>query len=259
VELQARWPLPRPSWPWDPPGLYGHSTGWTRGPFQDLGCLALVCFSRARRSRLASVSSTSSSCRPDAWLAPFGLLHPDGSRSTSPDAQRGHPRRSPFWSAVRCLVRVSKDRPSTVSRAEESTPREHVAVITSETGRQPASCAAFVVWTTLAVCSSPTRPGCCTGLPVMGFVMFHRRDSEFPSRAPALRSLAPCAQRTGVGLLRHAVGLRHPSRSPWSVHREPCLLALGRRLLLVRRCLHTAVTKPDTLPGPRGLSPSAEP
>jgi len=58
MELQARWPLPRPSWPWDPPGLHGHSTGWTRAPFQVLGCLALVCFSLvlddpdSRRSRL---------------------------------------------------------------------------------------------------------------------------------------------------------------------------------------------------------------
>jgi hypothetical protein len=23
----ARWPLPGPSWPWDPPGLHGHSIG----------------------------------------------------------------------------------------------------------------------------------------------------------------------------------------------------------------------------------------
>lgn len=58
MELQARWPSPRPSWPWDPPGLHGHSTGWTRAPFQVLGCLALVCFSLvlddpdSRRSRL---------------------------------------------------------------------------------------------------------------------------------------------------------------------------------------------------------------
>jgi hypothetical protein len=235
VELQARWPSPRPSWPWDPPGLHGHSTGWTRAPFQVLGCLALVCFSRARRSRLAPVSSTSSSCRPDCWIAPLDcsvgslqwIAPVDCSRSTSPDAHHGHPLCSPFWLVVRCLLRVSKDRPSTVSRAEESTSREHVAVLASETGRQPASCAAFVVWTTLAVCSSPTLPGCCTGTPVMGFVVFHRRDSDSPPRIPALRSLAPCVQRTGVGSLLHAVGLRHPPRSPWSVHREPCPLALG--------------------------------
>jgi len=181
-----------------------------------------VLLSRARRSRLAPVSSTSSSCRPDGWIAPV-----DCSGPTSPDAHRGRPRRSPFWLVVRCLVRVSKDRPSTVLGAEESTSREHVAVIASETGRQPASCAAFVVRTTVAVCSSPTRPGCCTGLPVMGFVMFHRRDSEFPPRIPTLRSFALCVQRTRVGSLLHAVGLRHPSRSPWSVHREPCPLVLG--------------------------------
>lgn len=55
------------------------------------------------------------------------------------------PATPPIWPIVRCLIRVSKDRPSTVSGAEESTSREHVAVIASETGRQPASCAAFVV------------------------------------------------------------------------------------------------------------------
>jgi len=146
--------------------------------------------------------------------------------STSPDAQ-AVARCAPFWLVVRRLVRVSKDRPSTVSRAEESTSRDHVAVTASEAGCQPTSCAAFVVRATVAVSSSPTRPGCCTGLPVMGFVMFHRRDSESPPRVPTLRSFAPCVQRTGVGLLLHAVGLRHPPRSPWSVHREPCPLVLG--------------------------------
>jgi hypothetical protein len=171
-------------------------------------------------------------------IVPTGLL--DRSRSISPSAHRGCPRRAPFELVVRCLVRVSKDRPSTVSRAEESTSREHVAVIASETGRQPASCAAFVVWTTVTVCSSPTLPGCCTGPPVMGFVMFHRRDSEFPPRIPALRSFALCAQQTAVGSLLRSVGLRHPPRSPWSVHREPCPLALGRRLRLAHADVRTS-------------------
>jgi len=43
---------------------------------------------------------------------------------------------------------------------------------------------------------SSTLPGYCTGLPVMGFVMFHRRDSESPPRVPTLRSLAPREQQT---------------------------------------------------------------
>lgn len=48
-------------------------------------------------------------------------------------------------SAGRCLVRVSKDRPSTVLGAEESTARVDVAASASESGSQPDSCSAFVV------------------------------------------------------------------------------------------------------------------
>jgi hypothetical protein len=217
-----------------------------------------VLLSRARRSRLTPVSSTSSSCRPDCW--------PDPTDCSGGLFQVLLARRSPRLPAARVLL----DRRTMSHSSFQRSPLHclesrgvHVPRARRRDrfgDRSPTRLVRRLRGsTTLAACSSPTRPGCCTGLPVMGFVMFHRRDSEFPPRLPTLRSFSPCVQQTGVGSLLHAVGLRHPSRSPWSVHREPCLLVLGRRLLPARRCLHTVVTKPDTLPEPRGLSPSAEP
>lgn len=123
----------------DPPGLHGRPTGWNRRPLQESGTLP-SCASHARRTRLAPCSSSSSSFRPDLRITPWVL--PCRARCSSPE---GSPRRHPSGWPYDRLVRVSKDRPSTVSRAEESTSRGHVAVTASETGRQPASCTAFVV------------------------------------------------------------------------------------------------------------------
>jgi len=94
--------------------------------------------------------------------------------------------------------------------------------------------------TTLTACSSSTLSGCCTGVPVLGFVTF--------------RAVRRCRPRHGIlpfeallpvhsGLTRGwrtilAPGRRH-RRSP-PVHRRPCLLVLG-------------------CPGPRGVAPCAEP
>lgn len=92
--------------------------------------------------------------------------------------------------------------------------------------------------TTLTACSSPTLPGYCTELPVMGFMMFHRRDSESPSCIPTLRSLDPHVQQ-----VLHRVspllppGPRHLSRFPFSVHRAPCPLTLS-----IRRSLSVSST-----------------
>jgi len=84
--------------------------------------------------------------------------------------------------------------------------------------------------TTLTAFSSPTLPGYCTELPVMGFMMFHRRDSDSPSCFPALRSFDPHVQQ----VLRQvspppSPGPRHLSEFPRSVHREPCPLILSIR------------------------------
>lgn len=69
VGLQARWPSPGPSWPWDPPGLHGRPTGWCRRPSQESDTLP-SCASHARRDRLAPSSSSSSSFQPDLRIAP---------------------------------------------------------------------------------------------------------------------------------------------------------------------------------------------
>jgi len=94
-------------------------------------------------------------------------------------------------------------------------------------------------FTTLTAYSSPTLPGYCTELPVMGFMMFHRRDSESPPCIPTLRSLDPHVQQ-----VLHRVsplpppGPRHLSRFPLSVHRAPCPLILSiRRFLSVSATL----------------------
>ena len=90
--------------------------------------------------------------------------------------------------------------------------RENVAVSASETGHQPISRPPSWFCTTLADYSSPTLPGYCTGLPVMGFVMFHRRDSDSSSRVPTLRSFAPRVQRADSRLLLHRAGPVSPSQ-----------------------------------------------
>jgi len=130
--------------------------------------------------------------------------------------------------AGRCLLRVAKDRPSTVLGAEKSASRVDVATIASEPGCHPSRAPSSWFCATWTVYSFSTLPGYCAGLPVMGFVMFRRRDSDSPSRVPTLRSVAPREQRTPSGLLRSMPGPRHPSQSPGLVHREPCPLVLGR-------------------------------
>jgi hypothetical protein len=149
-------------------------------------------------------------------------------RPTLPAPLDGRPPSLAFRSVGRCLLRVAKDRPSTVSGAEESASRFGVATVASEPGCRPSRAPPAWSCTTWTAFSFSTLPGCCTGLPVMGFMMFHRRDSESPSRVPTLRSLAPREQRTPPGLLPSMPGSCHPRRSPGSVHHEPCPLVLGR-------------------------------
>jgi len=170
--------------------------------------------------RLASVSSASSSFRPGAWIAPRA-------RPCELAWMVAHPR-SPSGPSVDVCFEIAKDRPFTVLGAEESASRFGVATVASEPGCRPSRAPPAWFCTTLAAFSFSTLPGYCTGLPVMGFVMFHRRDSDSPPRVPTLRSLAPREQRAPRGLLPSMPGSCHPRRFPGSVHHEPCPLVLGR-------------------------------
>lgn len=137
-------------------------------------------------------------------------------------------------------LRVSKDRPATVLGVEESAACVGVATFASESGCRPSRAPPSWFCTTLAVFSFSTLSGCCTGLPVLGFVMFHRHDSDSPPRVPTLRSLAPLVQRTPTDLHRSMPGSRHPPWSPRSVHRYPCPLVLDRfRDRDIEALLHT--------------------
>jgi hypothetical protein len=136
VGLQARWPSPGPSWPWGSPWPSRSPHRVEPETFAGVRYLALVCFScPTNPARAVLVVVVVVPTRPaDHSVGP--------AMASSP---RGCPRSRPSGWPYDRLVRVSKDRPSTVSRAEESTSRGHVAVTASETGRQPASCAASVV------------------------------------------------------------------------------------------------------------------
>ena len=180
--------------------------------FEGFGALALVCFVAARRSHglrpslargadalgLVCVVIVPSRCSDCS-------VHP-----TLSSRSNGCP---PSWfvrSAGRCLVRVSKDRPSTVSGAEESASRVGVATFASESGCRPPRVPPSWFLTTVADFSFSTLPGCCTGLPVMGFVMFRRCDSESPSRVSTLRSLSPRKQRAPYDSHRDDAGPASP-------------------------------------------------
>jgi hypothetical protein len=103
---------------------------------------------RARRSRLASVSSASSSYQAGSRIAPF------------PRPCRAAPRVTPLHVSsglpADVLLRVAKDRPSTVSGVEETASRVDVAACASEIGCRPISRAALWFCTTLAalLCSA---------------------------------------------------------------------------------------------------------
>jgi len=174
---------------------------------------------RARRSRLTSVPSASSSFRPGSWIAPLSQLV----QRVSMVSHLNMPPRLP----VDVCFEFPKIAPplSWEPRSPLPTPtlppsfRSQVANLI----RVPSS------WfcTTWTVFSFSTLLGYFTELPVMGFVMFHRRDSESPPRSPTLRSFALCQQQTPIGLLLPMPGSRHPTKSPWSVHRAPYPLVLG--------------------------------
>ena len=162
----------------------------------------MVSAPRLRAVRTPSVSSASSSCRPGARIAPF-------TRPCRPAPMVAH-RPGSSGLPVDCLVRVSKDRPSTVSGAEESASRVGVATFASESGCRPPRVPPSWFLTTVADFSFSTLPGCCTGLPVMGFVMFRRCDSESPSRVSTLRSLSPRKQRAPYDSHRDDAGPASP-------------------------------------------------
>lgn len=146
---------------------------------------------------------------------------------TLPASRYGLPRHVTFRSVLRHLVRVSKDRPFTVSGAEESTPtctspcllRRPVA----NRSRVPSS------WfsTTLTAYSSSTLSGYCTGVPVMGFVAFRAARRCLPRHEvlPFEAFLLTCSGLPldgGPSWRRACVTHR---ASPL-VHRLPCPLVL---------------------------------
>jgi hypothetical protein len=104
---------------------------------------------RARRARLAPVSSASSSSRPGFRIAPV-------SRPC-----RAAPRVAPLHLSsglsADVLLRVAKDRPSTVSGVEETASRVDVAAFASEIGCRPIPRAALWFCTTLAALLRPVR------------------------------------------------------------------------------------------------------
>lgn len=223
----ARWPSPRPSWSRDPPDLHGHSTGRAEHLVNGR-TLALVCFvfaqqvlgpSARSRERFASILSASSSFRPVARIAPRSrpcrfarmVTHPRSSSGPSVDVCFEIPKIAP---PLYREPRSSRPAPMSPSSLRS---RDAARLARRLRGFAPPGRLSF-----------STLPGYCTGLPVMGFVMFHRRDSDSPSRVPTLRSVAPRAQRTPSGLLLSMPGPCHPRRFPDQVHHEPCPLVLGR-------------------------------
>lgn len=146
---------------------------------------------------------------------------------TLPASRNGCPRYVAFRSVLRRLVRVSKDRPFTVSGAEESTPtctspcllRRPVA----NRSRVPSS------WfsTTLTAYSSSTLSGYCTGVPVMGFVAFRAARRRSP-RHEVLPFEALILTRSGLPVDGEPSWRRADvtQRVSPSVHRLPCLLVL---------------------------------
>lgn len=91
--------------------------------------------------------------------------------------------------------------------------------------------------TTLAVYSFSTLSGYCTRLPVMGFVMFHRRDSDSSSRVPTLRSFALRVQRADPNFRLSPAGLVSPSQvalvgSPQTLPPRPWRTPSASRTLL---------------------------
>jgi hypothetical protein len=256
---QARWPLPCPPWPWDPPGLRGHSIGWHR-TCSRYGDRSLVCVRRC---------STTAVCTVIVCIVVDPTRLWDCSRCpTLPAPRYGCPRYVTVRSVVRRLVRVSKDRPFTVSGAEESTPtctspcllRRPVA----NRSRVPPS------WfsTTMTAYSSSTLSGCCTRVPVMGFVAFRaaRRRSPRHEVLPfeALILVHSGLPEDGEPSWRRADVTQRVSPL---VHRLPCplvLVAWTSRLCSVceavsravlpptrDRCSHGLVRLP--VPNPRGF------
>jgi len=92
---------------------------------------------RARRARLASFSSASSSFRPGSGIAPLTRPCRFAQMVTHLHVSSGPP--------VDCLLRDAKDRPSTVSGAEELASCVGVAAFASEIGCRPIPRAACVV------------------------------------------------------------------------------------------------------------------
>jgi len=211
------------------------------------------------------------SCSTDAWIAPPVQPNPL-SRSSAPCLRSLRTVRS----VARCCHSLLKDRPSTVSRSEESAARVDVAIFASRSGCQPALRAAFVVrppWRFLL----PEPARVLHRAPVLGFEMFPRvllalawlpkqpcprALTALPHLAlSALRSLSPRPEQA-LPIARPTPGSRHPRRSPGPVHREPCPLVLRRfrggdlgAFLPVRsrgslrRCRPRAPAAPLGLPG----------
>jgi len=111
------------------------------------GDLESLCSVRDARPRVLRLHSTNPTFAVFACvvIVPSRLrdcsLHP-----TLLDGSRGLPRSPSVRSAGRCLLRVSKDRPSTVSGAEESASCVDVAAVALEKGCQPLSRSACVVF-----------------------------------------------------------------------------------------------------------------
>jgi hypothetical protein len=184
---------------------------------------------------------------------------------TLPASRNGFPRYVAFRSVSRRLVRVSKDRPFTVSGAEESTPTCTSPCLlrgpVANRSRVPSS------WfsTTLTAYSSSTLSGYCTGVPVMGFVAFRAARRRCP-RHEVLPFEALIPTRSGLPLDGEPSWRRADvtHRVSSLVHRLPCLLVLVAwtsrpcstceavsRVVLPPRCFHlTSSLLPWACPAP---------
>lgn len=125
-----------------------------------------------------------------AFVSTFLVL---GAPSPSRSLKQGVPSPCGIQSLALMLLRVRScfQRSPRYGLGSGRVARADVAAFTSETGHQPASLPPSSFSTILAVYSSSTLPGYCTGLPVLGFVMFCRHKDDAPSRVSALQSFAP--------------------------------------------------------------------
>jgi hypothetical protein len=203
---------------------------------------SLVCFVSARRpgsTRIACivVVPTDPRIAPRIYRVNLALRSP---------AQRDDRL------VVRRLVRVSKDRPFTVLRDEESSPTctSPCRLRGSVTNRARVPPSWFS--TTVTACSSSALPGSCTGVPVLGFVTFRAARRRLPRHEVLpFEALLPARSRHPGWRTIRAPGRRHPRGrplgSPPALPPRPCCLGLEALLCVQSRVPRGVATNASSL------------